>query len=275
MEKLIRVLSIIILVVSFSWAKAPCENEKIIIGCTYDCGSFNEWRLKSSAQFLSYSVEFKDLRSFSSIEEGIKVVDAILIPGGEDIHPDLYNQASLPLIYREKINQFQSYYQPSQEGLKRDEFEFKFLKNFLDMGSNKPLLAICRGMQMLGVVHGIPLYQDIKAELNIRNRYQVFDEINLTNDSLIFSLFGTHTISGYEYHHQGLRADYFNEFKNELYPLVITGISHDGKIIEVIERKDRRILGVQFHPELSKPIVKHTIFKWLLEQACEAKRKIK
>lgn len=74
-------------------AQAACKlpaNEKITIGCTVDCGFFTETRLKVLGMSLGYKVVFKDLSRGAISSEAIAGVDAILIPGGDDINPKYY-----------------------------------------------------------------------------------------------------------------------------------------------------------------------------------------
>ena len=157
------------------------------------------------------------------------------------------------------------------EGRKRDPFESSLLKKYFgDKDSvHTPMLGICRGMQMLGVSQGIPLYMDIKKELDIRNRRWTIDRIHVRKpNSTIQSSVDKARFWGVEYHHQGLRLDYFTKHKDRWPNVEVTAVSNGGKIAEALEFSDRPVMGVQFHPEWTFGRVRRGVFSWLLTKAC-------
>jgi gamma-glutamyl-gamma-aminobutyrate hydrolase PuuD len=72
-----------------------------------------------------------------------------------------------------------------------------------------------------------------------------------------------------KYHHQNPRADFFSRYPELAGELKVTATSHSGRIVEAVERENFPALGIQFHPEKSLPYVKHQVFKWFLNEACE------
>lgn len=112
--------------------------------------------------------------------------------------------------------------------------------------------------------------QDLRAELGIRNRYHRIDQFLVTDQSSIMSgLFPSGAARAYKYHHQTPRMDYISLYGSQHPDIKVTASSWGGRIVEAMELTDRPALGVQFHPEKSSPRVKHRIFRWLLENACE------
>src|SRR5690606_15077450 len=103
---------------------------------------------------------------------------------------------------------------------RRDPFEYDLVKKYSEDESFKelPMLGICRGLQMMSVAQGLPLYLDIKTELGIKNRKNRFDRIFTEEDSLISSMYGKSAL-GFKIHHQGIRVDYYRDHAEE-YPLV-------------------------------------------------------
>jgi len=127
---------------------------------------------------------------------------------------------------------------------------------------------------MGSVAQGIPLYLDIKTELKIRNRRNLFDRINVSaeyKDSLVSSLYGRKKIRGFKQHHQGIRMPYYLEHQAD-YPLTrVTATSNNGMIAEALEYVHRPALGVQYHPEKSFTKTSFPIYKWFLSKAYEYK----
>ena len=260
-----------------STIQASCKlpvNKKIIIGCTFKCDFFTRSRLKAAGARLGYRVKIINLSQNKDVTESLASVDSVLIPGGADIHPKFYLQNVTDEL-REYTQNNLGLVKFTEEGKKRDLFEYTLLKLFLNPAAKYeklPLLGICRGMQMMTVAQGIPLYLDIKTELGIPNRQAKFDRINITEtDSLMSSLYGDKKFSGFELHHQGLRVDYYETHKNDFPNVNVSSFSNDGKIAESIEYKGMTALGVQYHPEKSFPGTTFPIFKWFLTKACEYK----
>ena len=245
------------------------KGESLKIGCTNYCGRFNRWAVKWYARKLGYRVKLYNLRSKKqSIDPSD--MDGIIIPGGSDIDPKWYMSAVTPDFrnYLEGIKHLADY---SEIGKIRDEFEFNFLQDYFANIEQRyqPILGICRGMQVLTVSQGIPLYVDIKHELGIKNRRYTLDKVTVTNsESLIKEVVGRTKFRGVELHHQGLNIAYFNKHRSKWPHLDVTALSNGNKIAEAIEFYDRPILGVQFHPEFTFGSVRRGIFKWLLKRSC-------
>lgn len=262
---------------SASFAQATCKlpvGEKIVVGCSYKCDFFTRSRLKAAGARLGYKVKVLDLSANKDISQSLENVDSVLIPGGADIHPKYY--------LKNVTNELREYTQNNlhlvkftEEGKRRDLFEYTLVKQFLNSPAQYkklPMLGICRGMQMMSVAQGLPLYLDIKTELGIPNRRYKFDRIHLTDEeSLMTSLYGEKKFSGWQMHHQGIRVDYYDAHRNEFPNVRVSAYSNNGKVAEAIEYKDFTALGVQYHPEKSLPGAANPVFKWFLTKACEYK----
>jgi len=218
-----------------------------------------------------YAIEIVNYKTSENISAWLDELDAVLIPGGADIHPEYYLDVVTPELaeYTRKNSHLVLY---SSEGEERDPVEFEMLKLYSSQEkyANLPLLGICRGMQMMAVSQGIPLYLDLQTETGIKNRYYKFDKINVRQSSRLMStLYRRKNFRGFKLHHQGIRMPYFN-YHQEEYPLVkVTATSHEGLIAEALEFSHRPALGVQYHPEKSSPRAARPIFDWFLTNACE------
>jgi putative glutamine amidotransferase len=175
------------------------------------------------------------------LAECVRRCDGVLLTGGDDICPDLY-APDLSAALRAKV---------TIEDPERDLRELLLIEELFRQG--KPLLAICRGHQMLNVAFGGTLIADIPSQqpsdINHRSmdaKRDLVHEITLVPDSLLAQLTGRVQLGVNSTHHQAV--------DRVAGPLRVTGRASDG-IAEVIELKpdDRAalpfLLSVQFHPE--------------------------
>jgi len=161
-------------------------------------------------------------------------MDGLLLPGGVDLHPNQYGEE-----IHEKCG-------PISEV--RDEVELALIQ--WGMADHKPMLAICRGIQVLNVALGGSLYQDIQAQVPQAGRHdchasharnQVAHDVAVAADSRLAYLVGTDRLPVNSFHHQAV--------KDVAPGLVITARAPDG-IVEAVEGDGRPfLLGVQWHPE--------------------------
>lgn len=178
------------------------------------------------------------------IEQVIDSVDGVLISGGADIDSKYYNEPLDPTA-----------------GLEPDYIDQSDLDLIeVALKHNKPILGICRGIQIINVYFGGSLYQDLNTSgLNLQLDYHNQRKHNPpkgTNDlahkaffmegSQIYKICGNEAIVN-SFHHQAL--------KKVAEPLIITGMSDDG-VIEAVEYPGK-ILAVQWHPERLTHIKEH------------------
>lgn len=175
--------------------------------------------------------------------------DGLLLTGGGDVDPARYGQENLGSLTPDP---------------NRDRTELALANAYLAAG--KPILGICRGMQVLNVALGGTLVQDLGKIPNLFHRkaeaYKVHP-IHAAQDSILHSLYGTvfHVNSA---HHQA--ADTPGR------GVIITAWSEAG-VAEALELPGMPVLGVQFHPErmtgaLARPdtVDGAVIFHWFLSQ---------
>ncbi len=148
--------------------------------------------------------------------------DGVLVMGGGDVDPSLYGEEDQGECYA--INTF------------NDKFEIAFLLAAIAL--DKPILAICRGAQVLNVALGGTLIQDLD---NAKDHKGHKHEVDVTaNTRLATALSGT-TSNGMSWHHQAI--------KSVAPDLECVGRAPDGTIEAVEHRTARWVLGVQWHPE--------------------------
>jgi putative glutamine amidotransferase len=164
-------------------------------------------------------------------------LDAVFLCGGIDINPERYGEAR-----RESLCQ--------KPDLDRDAIEFALVEWALDDG--KPILGVCRGMQLINVARGGTLIQDLPAlrPESIKHDYfpkqgfvrnHLAHEMTVEPSSRIGSILGEPRVMVNSLHHQGV---------NRLGEgLAAVAFSPDG-LVEGIEGTDSSFLiGVQWHPE--------------------------
>ena len=160
-------------------------------------------------------------------------LDGVLLSGGPDVDPGLYARAPHPKLGR--VNR------------RRDEFELALVREAVRR--NLPLLAICRGQQVLNVATGGTLLQDIPSELRGAGehdapgpRWQVAHDVQLLPHTRLRSILGRDTVAVNSFHHQAI--DELGE------GLSVSGRCPEDGVIEAVELTSRRfVIGVQWHPE--------------------------
>lgn len=175
------------------------------------------------------------------ITEYVRRCDGVMITGGDDIQPELY-YPDVPAALRKTVG---------RNDPVRDLLETLIVREAF--AQQKPLLAICRGHQILNITLGGTLYVDIptqvKTDINhsrLKQKDRVVHQVFLEENSLIRRVFGKGTIEVNSSHHQAV--------DKVAKPLRVTGRAPDG-VIEVLELRPEDaglmpyLLGVQFHPE--------------------------
>lgn len=160
-------------------------------------------------------------------------LDGLVLTGGLDIEPERYGGERHPKVKH-------------TDG-KRDEFELTVLHTAL--AADLPVLAICRGHQLLNVASGGKLLQHIESKAH-RANYKLEDTpsswhtVRLQPASRVRDIFGVDELEVNSRHHQAVLAETL------AVSLEATAFSPDGLVEAVESRTHRWAIGVQWHPEL-------------------------
>lgn len=190
---------------------------------------------------------FPNKADLNSIQTLTKMADGVLMSGGLDVHPSYYNEECHPLL--------------EETSRELDEQDLHIIHSAAK--EQKPILGICRGLQLINVAFGGTLYQDLSLfdpQSKPQHRKVLAHPVNITPKSKLHGILGTESLSTNSYHHQSVKS-LANEFN-------ISGISSDG-IVEGIESKKGWIIGVQWHAETmvpQQPEMKR-LFKAFVEEA--------
>ncbi|MBQ9239345.1 MAG: gamma-glutamyl-gamma-aminobutyrate hydrolase family protein [Treponema sp.] len=157
--------------------------------------------------------------------QSVKNCDGIILPGGTDINPKLYKQPNT------------------------DSRDIDDSLDMLDVSiiacavkQQKPILGICRGLQMLNVFFGGTLMQNV-PHCAIHERQHTQDKIHATTvakNSFLYKIYRTEKLVVNSAHHQAIET-----LGNDL---VAVQHSDDG-LIEALCHKTLPFIAVQWHPE--------------------------
>ena len=141
--------------------------------------------------------------------------DGLLLPGGGDMDPKFYGQERIPAC--------------GEPNLLRDAAEPLLLRAFL--AADKPVLGICRGIQVMNAVLGGDLYQDIKPfeHLPHNGHWAKVHTVTVRRGTLLSRILGQDTVLVNSQHHQAV---------DRVAPgFTLAALSEDG-IVEAIEKRD-------------------------------------
>ena len=169
----------------------------------------------------------------------VRDVAGILLLGGSDVEPSRYGEAPHPT------------FESSEPG--RDDYETELIR--LAIEQDVPLLAICRGIQILNVALGGTLIQDIPsqapsaiqhAKVPDAPKWRISHDVTIAEGSRLHAILGPQLTPGgtcgvNSRHHQAPKAIGRD--------LIVTAVAPDG-LVEAVERPSSSFcVGVQWHPE--------------------------
>lgn len=192
----------------------------------------------------------------SAATDYLALCQGLVLTGGDfDIHPELYGEARRDACGPAK---------PS-----RTAFEWALCE--AGLAAKTPVLGVCGGMQLMNVVRGGALYQDLKQDLGLATHEQPPPKdvpthpVAVAEGSLLARLVGADPLSVNSTHHQAV---------SRLGRGVLVSARAPDDVVEAIELPDLPFaLGVQWHPER---VVAHDprhagIWRGLVQAAAAAK----
>lgn len=158
----------------------------------------------------------------------IDMIDKLILTGGQNVNPAFYGE--------EKDPEAQDDYSPE-----RDAFELALIKEA--RAQQKPIFAVCRGMQLMNVALGGSLHQNIPNHWQTQNSEVITQSLTIDEDGT-FSKIYDNGAGINSYHRQAIK---------DLAPdLKVIAKSPEDDIIEAVESINPELsyIGVQWHPEL-------------------------
>ena len=242
----------VVMAIEFAGAEAVILNQVCPAGFDYNDGKLDVKYVDTNGVLLTeYAEQIKrNTWHGSNAAEALSGVDAVVFLGGIDISSTLFR---VPQPWHGLVGDVCD--------VTRDLSEYLTMSYCLD--HDIPVLGLCRGMQMLGVVSGAAIIQDLGNcfavmgddyenkhrslfDENGKRHYVSHDVVVTDKNSLLYSIVLDDTIKNVpSWHHQVVGGVTGTQLK-------VTGVTptQGVNIIEAIERTDKSFaLGVQFHPE--------------------------
>lgn len=164
------------------------------------------------------------LSDLSYAKDYIDAIDKLILTGGQNVDPSFYGEV--------KATDSQDYF------LERDIWEKALIEEAIRQG--KPILGICRGLQLYNVVTGGSLHQDIEGHAG-QPPFELAHEVTFDPDRRLQSIYGDK---------QAVNSVHRQSLKDLAPQLKVTARSSQDGIIEGVESTDGpAFIGVQWHPE--------------------------
>ena len=169
----------------------------------------------------------------SCVEEIAAGLDGFLLSGGGDVDPALFGQRATAQL--------------GAVTPRRDDFELA-LARYIMNETDKPVLGICRGIQVMNVAMGGTLHIDLPSDGKLCHSLTMYPrnvrthDIRVTAGSMMEDIMEGREGRVNSFHHQAIRevADCFT----------VTAVSSEDGVIEAVEQPGERfVVGVQWHPE--------------------------
>jgi putative glutamine amidotransferase len=178
------------------------------------------------SSFKDFYPQLETIKSSSQVEN----FDLVIFSGGSDINPEIYGER----------NTYSGAIDKKRDGIETEMFHYA-------TGLGKQILGVCRGHQLINVLLGGNLYQDI---------FLCTGKAHIHSGALTFSdgsVLGKFFSKVNSMHHQAIRS------LGNIFPT-----SSVGNIIESLESRDKKIITTQFHPEFMGESSR-LFFNYLLE----------
>ncbi len=176
------------------------------------------------------------VRDLARVEALLSEYDALLLPGGKDLQPSLYGERPHP-----NLGQI-------DEELDRGQMAIAAAARRLRL----PTLAICRGIQVVGVTQGAGLYQDLPSQMPSSIAHhaatgepEARHRVKLSRNSRLRDLLGTAELEVNSSHHQALRES----APGLAGSLRVVATADDGVVEAVEDPGWPELTAVQWHPE--------------------------
>ena len=188
----------------------------------------------------------------STVEEIAAGLDGFLLSGGGDVDPAVFGERATAQL--------------GAVTPRRDDFELA-LARYVMNETDKPVLGICRGIQVMNVAMGGTLHIDLPSEGKLCHSMGMYPrnvrthDVNVTTGTRMAEIMDGMESRVNSFHHQAIRdvADCF----------AVSAVSEPDNVVEAVELPGERfVVGVQWHPEeLVEYPEAQKLFSWFVEAA--------
>ena len=158
--------------------------------------------------------------------KGIPECDGLILVGGVDVHPKYYGEDMNGTGNVDDV---------------RDTFEMELIDKYAKAG--KPILGICRGVQLMNIYFGGTLHQDLAFVGNCHRNDKpegALHNVKAAEGSILSEMYGGE-FSVNSFHHQAV--------KDVAPGFFASAFCSDTGIVEAIQHESKPMMGVQWHPE--------------------------
>ena len=159
-----------------------------------------------------------------TVNEYLNRLDGIVLSGGDNISPNLYGEKT------DKKCGFIEH--------ERDNFELMLCRNAVK--TNKSILGICRGCQLLATAFGGSLYQYIENHMQTTDRHIASHSVKILPNTPLFDYFKAKSIEVNSFHRQAVKSS--GEMK-------ISAVTESNTVEAIFLPNQKFCIGVQWHPE--------------------------
>ena len=193
----------------------------------------NDTYVQAIARAGGIPVILPSCEDLDSIPELVERMDGILLSGGPDLDPALFGERATRNL--------------GSVMPRRDQFELELTRYVVEK-TNKPLLGICRGIQVLNVALGGTLHIDLPDDGKLCHSMDMYPrnipthDIRVMENTALASIMGAGISRVNSFHHQAP--------KDVPSKLAVSAVSVPDDVVEAVEIPgDRFVVGVQWHPE--------------------------
>ncbi len=172
------------------------------------------------------------VKDTDTMERFVSLCDGFFFTGGADIDPQRYGEEPKNTCGRIQYA--------------RDELEFAVIQ--IVNKTSKPLLAVCRGAQLVNIALGGTLYQDIPSEINTQISHKQTEpknspshDVQILKSTPLFELMKKTEMTANSFHHQAIKK--LGE------GLQIMAVADDGIVEAFCLSGERYLRAYQWHPE--------------------------
>lgn len=184
-------------------------------------------------------------------DEPLAGIDGLVLSGGGDLSPAIFGREAVEASYG--ISEV------------RDAYEMALVKDA--EARSIPILAICRGLQLVNVLRGGTLHMHIDDHWQSEPSDSFAHEVTLTEGSALADLVGSTKLMVNSYHHQAI-----DTLGDRLVP-----VGFSDHVVEAFVADDADIVGVQWHPEHLYKVSpeNHALFKQLVQKASSKQERLR
>ena len=177
------------------------------------------------------AIDYTKLKAYELLGEAVQI-DGMIYSGGSDVDPSFYGEDAEPAC--------------GAVDRKRDDIEINLFPLLLTRST--PILAICRGCQVVNVAFGGTLYQDLPTDCQVNHRQddangRFSHTVSIEPGTRLSEIVGSSELPTNSYHHQSVK---------EVAPgFIVNARTPDGVIEGIESSMGTFIMGVQWHPEVT------------------------